>query len=143
MACLLGLFGLLLVARSVTSLATVLGSQELVPESEEGLGEVGLDSPGLVVDVVVGSVVAGDELERVPREGVAAVVIDGLDGRESEEASALDQRHAGHLEANAGTEGVEKEALEGVVVQSAVSVGDIETVVSGVEGGYRDKLLAA
>lgn len=89
MACLLGLFGLLLVARSVASLATVLGSQELVPESEEGLGEVGLDSPGLVVNVVVGSIVAGDELERIPREGVAAVVIDGLDGRESEEASAL------------------------------------------------------
>lgn len=116
MACLLGLIGLLLVAWSVTSLATVLGSQELVPESEEGLGKVGLDSPGLVVNVVVGSVVAGDELERVPRERVAAVVINGLDGRESEEASALDQRHASHLEANAGTKGVEEETLKGVVV---------------------------
>lgn len=92
---------------------------------------------------MVGSVVAGDELERIPREGVAAVVVDGLDGRESEETSALDQRHAGHLEANAGTEGVEKEALKGVVVKSTVSVGDIKTVVSGVEGGCRENKLAA
>jgi hypothetical protein len=142
MFCLLGLFSLLPVAWSVASLAAVLGSQELVPDGEEGLREVGLDSPGLVVNVVVGSVVAGDELERVPRESVAAVVIDGLDSRESEEASALEQRHASHLEANAGAKGVEKETFEGVVVQSAVSIWDIETVVSGVESGYRDKLLA-
>lgn len=112
----MGLFSLLPVAGSVASLATVLGSQELVPESEEGLGEIGLDSPGLVVNVVVGSVVAGDELKRIPRESVAAVVINGLDSRESEEASALDQRHASHLEANTGTKGVKKEALKGVVV---------------------------
>lgn len=75
----MGLFGLLLVAWPVASLATVFGSQELVPEGEEGLGEIGFDSPGLVVNVVVGSVVAGDELKRVPREGIAAVVINGLD----------------------------------------------------------------
>lgn len=65
---------------------------------------------------MVGSVVAGDELKRVPRESIAAVVINGLDSGESEEASALEQRHASHLEANAGTKSVKKEALKGVIV---------------------------
>lgn len=87
------------------------------------------------MNVVVGSVVAGDELKRVPREGIAAVVINGLDSRESEEASALEQRHASHLESDTSTESVEKEAFKGVVVKSTVSVWNIETVVSGVEGG--------
>ena len=41
-------------------LALVFGTQEPVPESKEWLGEVGLDAPSLVVNVVVRSVVVGD-----------------------------------------------------------------------------------
>lgn len=108
--------------------------QAPVPKGEEGLGEVGLDAPGLVVDVVVGRVVARDVLHGVPRERVPAVVVDRLDGREAEEEGALADRHEGELVADAGAERVEEEALKGVVVEGAVCVGDVEAVVAGVEG---------
>lgn len=66
-------------ARLVGLGAPVLGIEKSVPESEEGLSKVGLDAPVLVVNIVIFSVVAGDDLERVPWERVAAVVVDCLD----------------------------------------------------------------
>lgn len=79
---------------------------------------------------MVGGVVVGDELEGVPRERIAAVVVNGLHGGKGEEAGALEGGHARDLEADAGAEGVEEEALKGVVVQGAVGVGDVEAVVA-------------
>jgi len=48
---------------------------------KEGLREVGLDSPALVVDVVVGSIVGENPMNRVVREFVSAMVEHRLDGR--------------------------------------------------------------
>ncbi len=42
------------------------GPQERVPECEEWLGEVRLDAPALMVNVVVSCIVTGDVLNRVP-----------------------------------------------------------------------------
>ena len=39
-----------------------------------------------MVNVMIRSVVGADELEGVPREVVAAVIVDGLDAREAEKA---------------------------------------------------------
>lgn len=100
------------------------------------MGEVVLDPPCLVVDVVVCRVVAGEDLEGVPGEVVAAVVVHSLDGRQTEEESPLAKGHAGDQEGEARAEGVEKEALEGVVVQRAVCVGDVKAVVSRVKLGW-------
>jgi hypothetical protein len=127
----------LLIGQTIGARALVPCVEETIPEGEEGLGEVGLDAPGLVVDVVVGGVVAGDELERVPGEGVAAVVVDGLDGGEGEEEGALTDVHAGGLEGDGGTEAIEEKALERVVVEGAVCVWDVEAVVAGVESCWR------
>lgn len=121
----------------IGSLALVLRSKKRVPKREKGLRKVGLDAPRLVVNIVVGGVIVGNELERVPGKGVAAVVVNRLHGRKCKEARALQRRHARHLEANAGSERVEKEAFEWVVVQRAVRVGDVQAVVSRVEGSYR------
>lgn len=52
----------------VRSSAGVLGTQEGVPEGEEWLRKVGLDSPVLMMNVMVCSIIAGNELERVPGE---------------------------------------------------------------------------
>lgn len=143
-ACLISLllFGrnLLAVTRLVGSLSPVLGVQESIPEGEEGLGKVGLDTPVLVVNVVVGSIVAGDELERVPGERVAAVVVDSLDGGHGKEPHALTHSHEGGLERDSRAKGVEEEALDGVVVQSAVGIRNVESVVSRVEVRCRIKL---
>lgn len=43
-------------------LALPLGIQQSVPENEEGLREIGLDAPALVMNIVVGSVVGGEVL---------------------------------------------------------------------------------
>ena len=111
--------------------------QRAVPECEEGLREVRLNAPRLVVDIVVGGVITSDVLHGVPGKRVPAVVVDGLDGREAEEEGALADRHVRNQVSDAGTERVEEEALEGVVVESAVGVGDVEAVVARVEGGCR------
>ena len=120
-----------------TGVAMPHSPQELVPEGEEGLREIGLDAPALVVDIMVRSVVAGDTLERVPGERVSAVVVDSLDGRRSEKYQTLSSSHAGKLERDTRSQGIEKEALKPVVVQSAVSIGHIEAVVARVECCYR------
>lgn len=119
---------------SVFPVALVPRVQDAVPEDKERLREVGLDAPCLVMDVVVGGVVARDVLQGVPGQGVAAVVVNGLDGREAEEEETLAGGHARKKEANTGAEGVEEETLKGVVIQSAVGVRNVEAVVSRMEG---------
>lgn len=111
-----------LVGQAVGARPLVPGAEDAVPEGEEGLGEIGLDSPGLVVDVVIGSIVACDELERIPGELVATVVVNSLDGREAEEQGALANVHARKLETDASTKAIEEEALKGVVVEGAIGV---------------------
>jgi len=109
------------------------GVEDTVPEDEERLAEVGLDAPALVVDVVVGGVVAGDALQRIPWQSVSAVVVDGLDGGKGEEEHALAGIHEGDFVGQTGAESVEEKSFKGVVVQSAVRVWDVESVVTGVE----------
>lgn len=94
----------------------------------------------LVVDVVVLGVVAGNELKRIPWESVSAVVVDSLDCGHGEEQNALAECHTGDLECDGGTKGIEKETLNGVVVESTIGVRHIETVVAGVEVSCQLKL---
>jgi len=67
---------------------------DLIPHDEEGLREVVLVAIELVVDVMVSAVVAEEDMEDVPGEPQAAVVIDSLDGREREEEYARPWGHA-------------------------------------------------
>lgn len=85
---------------------------------------------------MVGSVVVRDELQGVPGESVTAVVVDGLDGGKGKEGHALSDGHTGELEGYGSADGVEEEALEGMVVESAIGVGDVETVVARVESSF-------
>lgn len=110
-----------------------LRAEPAVPADQEGLREVGLDAPALVVHVVVDSVVPENLLERIPRERVAAVVIDRFHGAEAEEDHSSAQAHPRELVCQTGADGVHEQALEGMVVQRAERVGDVETVVTGME----------
>lgn len=87
-------------------LARPLGVQQPVPEDEEGLREIGLDTPALVMNVVVGGVVGGKMLQGIPGEGVAAVVVNGLDGRAGEEPHRLAVGHSGDQEGDARSGGI-------------------------------------
>ncbi len=107
------------------------GAQDPVPDGEKGLREVGLDTPALVVDVVVGRVVARDVLQRIEGERVAAVVIDRLHHAADEEEHAQTGAEERHLVGEAGAEGIQDESLDRVIVEGAVRIGDVETVVAG------------
>jgi hypothetical protein len=98
------------------NLALPLRIKETVPEDKKGLREVGFDTPTLMMNIVIGSIVGGEMLQRVPGKGVSAVVIDSLDGRAGEKPHRLAVGHTGNQEANACTRSIQKEALNGVVV---------------------------
>ena len=89
---------------------------------------------------MVSGVVVRDELKRVPGERVAAVVVDRLDGGEAEEEGALTNVHACEFEANAGTKAIKEEALEGVVVESAIGIRHVQAMVARVEGRWQEVL---
>lgn len=97
----------------------------LVPENKERLGEVCFDTPALVMDVVVLGIVRKQALERVEGEFVAAVVIDGLDGRACEKPHGLSDSHASYQIGEPSSESVEQKSFKGVVVQCAVSIGHV------------------
>jgi hypothetical protein len=104
-------------------------AQEVVPEAKEGLGEVILDTPGLMVNIVEGGVVSSKFLEWVPWECISAVVIDDLQGSKSEEPDALTVGHSGKRESNGGTNHIQDEGLSRVGIKSAVAVRHVQTVV--------------
>ena len=83
---------------------------------------------------MVGGVVGENVVKRVVGKLVTAVVEDSLDGRSSEEPHGLAHCHSSKEVAETTTKSVKREALERVVVQGTVSVGNVETVVARVEG---------
>ena len=87
-----------------------------------------------MVHVVVAGVVAGKVLKRIERQRVAAMVVYSLDRAAGEETHPLSGSHAGEFEREASAKGVKEEAFKGVVVEGAVGVRDVQTVVAGVEG---------
>lgn len=108
-------------------------SEDLVPHDKEGLREVVLVAIELVVNVMVGAVVAEEDMEDVAREPQAAVVIDGLDGRKREEEYGRLRSHAGDEEGEGAADGVQDEALKGMVVESSKGIRDYKSVVLGVD----------
>ena len=91
-------------------------TEETIPESEERLGKIGLDTPALVMNIVVTGVVGCHSLQGIPWQGVAAVIIDGFESRSSKEPHALPSVHASEFISNAGAKGVEQEALKGMII---------------------------
>jgi len=95
----------------------------------ERLTEIIFEAEGLVVNVVVPGVVAVHELQRVQWQRETAVIVHCLCGTESEEESALPHRHAGNGFSQSGTEGIEQEPFEWVIVERSVCIRNVETVV--------------
>ena len=78
--------------------------------------------------MVVG-VVGARELERVPRQPVAAVIVNGLERGDAEEEHGLAGAELAEPFGDASAGGVEEEALDGVVVKRAERVRDVEAVM--------------
>lgn len=101
-----------------------------VPECEEWLREIRLDSPALVMDVVVSCIVTCDVLQGVPGQCVTAVVINRLDGRGCEEDHSLARRHPSNQVRNASSKCIEEETFERVIIERSISVWDVKSVVA-------------
>ena len=86
-----------------------------------------------MVYVVVASVVGRHVLEWVEGKRIAAVIVDSLDGTASEKPHALAHSHASDEIADSSAKGVEEKSFKRVIIQRAVSIRNVETVVSGVE----------
>ena len=61
------------------------------------------------------------------------MVVDGLEGGNREQKCSLTHRHARHPLSDDSTTRIEKEALDGVVVQCAVRIRYIQPMVPGME----------
>jgi len=109
------------------------GTEDDVPVDKPRLGKVGFDADGLVVYIVVICRVTGDHLERIEREAVPAMVVDCLAGGEDEEEHRLADREARDGLGEHGSKRVEEEALDGMVVQRAVSIGHVQPVMDRME----------
>ena len=83
---------------------------------------------------MVAGIIGGEMLKRIPRQSVAAVVVDGLYGTAGEEPHSLTSCEAGCFKCNTGSKGIEEESFKPMVVKSTECVGYIEAVVTGVEG---------
>lgn len=68
------------------------------------------------MNVMVCSVVASNVLERIPRQCVSAVVVNGFDGRADEEENSLFHAHIRNLVCQTGTQCVEEKAFERMIV---------------------------
>ena len=78
-----------------------------------------------MVHIVVASVVRGKVLKWVPWQGIAAVVIDCLDGGASEKPHSLARSKPRDEIPYASSERVEQEAFEGMIVKGTVCIRDI------------------
>lgn len=121
--------------------ALVHGSAQAVKVNEEWLRKIGLDAPTLVVNVVVGGVIGENVVQWVVWELVAAVVEHCLDRGASEEPHRLAHCHTGKQVAKTAAECVESEAFKRMVVEGAISVWNVETVVARVEGYCSGQIL--
>lgn len=83
---------------------------------------------------MISGVVRSELLDGVERQGVAAMVVDGLDGGTGEEPHRLPDSHSCKQICKAGAKSVQQEAFKGVIVQGAVGVRNVEAMVARVEG---------
>ena len=72
-------------------------------------------------------------LQRIPRQPVAAMVVDALHDGDGAEAHGLADGEAGEGEGEGGADGVEEEGFGEGVVEGAEGVGDVDSVVVGME----------
>lgn len=126
-----------LVLESSTTELNVLSchpcSQKSVPMHEEGLGKVGLDSDNLVMDIVIVCVVTGHELQRIPREGVTTMVVDGLQRGDGEEDHGLPSGEARAPFRDGSPQCIEEEAFDGMVIKRPESIWHVQAVMPGME----------
>jgi len=96
------------------------------------LREILLDPKLLVMNIVIRRVVTKEVLQRVEGKGKTTMIVDGLGGRDTKEDGGLSDRHGRGPMSDDGTQGIEDEAFEGMVVKCAKGVRTVETMMNRV-----------
>lgn len=68
------------------------------------------------------------------------MIVNGFDGRAGKEPHPLSSRHPHKLESDGRPQSIEKEALEGVIIQCAKSIWHVKSVVAGMKRPYKSQL---
>lgn len=88
----------------------------------------------LMVNVMIVRVIRGHKLQWIPRQFVSTVVVDSLESRYNEQHDGFACGETSAQFRDTRTNTVEYETLKRVVVQSAVCVRHVESVMDRVEG---------
>lgn len=91
-----------------------------------------------MVQIVVLGIVSKDRLEGIPPDVVSTVVVHRLDRAYPKEDDGLSDGHACCRVCQDGTERVQEEAFDGVVVEGSKRVGHVKTVMDRVKVAVKE-----
>lgn len=101
-----------------------------------------LETPSLMMFIVISSVDCGKEIHRIPRKLISAVIGTSLCGREGREHHTFPQRHPSTNDSKNKGSDAEKETLARVVVYSAPTVRHVQFVMTGMKSFYTIALIS-
>jgi len=99
-----------------------------------------MESANLVVNVVIVSIAAREPLQRVKRQGVPAIIVDGLEAGNREQKRGLAKRHAGQPLGDRSTTRGKDEAFDRVAVPSPVRIWHVQPMMPGVDGLEQERV---
>ena len=75
-----------------------------------------LDTPALVMDIMISGIIRRNALERIPGQSITTMIIDSLDCRTSEKPHSLAGAHSSKLESNTSSKRVQKKTFERMII---------------------------
>jgi len=100
-----------------------------------------LDAPALVVHIMVPCVVPEKVLQGIEGQSVSAVIVNRLHGRKCEKGHSAADSKTGDFVGDSCSDSVHEEAFEGMVVESAERVRNVEAMMARVKGFWVAGLL--
>ena len=89
-----------------------------------------------MMNVMIRGIIVGQNLKRVEWKAKSAVIIDCLESCQSEKNSSLTNAETRKLIGQQRTNRVRNESFNWMVVQSCESIGNINSVMTGVDCAY-------
>lgn len=87
----------------------------------------------LVMNVMIIRIVSCDHLERIVGQSITAMVVNRFECRKAEQQHGLACAHSSQRLSNGGTQRIEDEAFDGMVIKRTKSIWNVESVVDGVK----------
>lgn len=91
-----------------------------------------------MMNIMIIRIIPKHHLKRVHRQSIPTMIIHRLQRRQRKQHRRLPRAHPRYQLRPHSADGIEHEALEGVVVERPEGVGDIKAVVPAVEGAVEE-----